>query len=203
MQNMFGGLSSLDTLTLGEAFTFKTNAGLSKYWYREGDDTIYAAADLMANYDGSTMAGTYRGVVKLTISETVKGNIADINKNFNFTINVQDNEVGINTTHTYTGSKTGTLVFNNGNATFTLKHNESIYIYLPYGASYTITQDSDGYTLSKSNDTGILSSDKTANFIDTLNGTTPSGIFLDLIPFIILIIIGVFGIVLIKRLKYI
>lgn len=94
------------------------------------------------------------------------------------------------------------LVFSNGNATFTLKHNQNISVYLPEGNTYTITQSTDGYTVTKTNDTGTLNSDKTATFIDTLNGTTPSGIFIDLIPFILLIIFGILGMFLIKKFKY-
>ena len=50
---------------------------------------------------------------------------------------------------------------------------------------------------------GAVAAMITASFTDTLNGTTPTGIFLDLLPFIILIIFGVLGIFLIKGFKYI
>ena len=67
--------------------------------------------------------------------------------------------------------------------------------------NYTITQNSDGYILAKNNDTGTLDSDKTASFINTLNGTTPTGRFLNLIPYIIMLIIGTIGLLWIKSFK--
>ena len=204
MSNMFTSTTKLNTLKLGTEWNFLSNNGLTKSWVRDGDTTRYTAAELTANYNGSTMAGTYRAIVLLTITETVKGTFAMLDKNFTFTINVQKDGVGINTTHAYTGSKTGNLVFSNGNATFTLKHGENISTYLPYGNTYSITQDSDGYTLSSSYASGTLNNDAiTSSFTDTLNGTPPTGIFQDLTPFIILIIFTILGIFLIKKFKYI
>ena len=105
--------------------------------------------------------------------------------------------------YAYTGTKNGNLVFTNGDSTFTLKHNDIINVYLPGGSNYVITQNPDGYILTKANDTGVLDNDIIVAFSDKLEGTTPTGIFLDLVPFIILIIFGVLGIFLIKRYKYI
>ena len=205
MDFIFSNTTRLSILKLGTTWNFVPAPvnGLTKSWKRDGNNIIYTASQLINNYNGATMAGTYRAVQKLTITETLKGNIANVNKNFDFTINVKIDGVAINTTHDYTGSKTGNLVFSNGNATFTLKHGEFISIYFPYDVNYTITQNSDGYTLAKTNDSGTLNDDITSTFTDTLEGTTPTGIFLDLIPFIILIIFGTFGIFLIRKFKYI
>ena len=200
---LFNNCSSLKTLKLGTNWKFlpDEHTDLTKSWLRDGDTTIYTAEELTTNYNGSTMAGTYRVVSLLTITEQVKGSLANTNKNFNFTINVKDDGVGINSTHAYTGNKTGILEFNNGNAIFTLKHGESITVYLPIDNDYTITQVSDGYTLAKTNDTGTLDSDKTASFINTLNGTTPTGVFLNIIPYIIMLIIGTVGLLWIRSFK--
>ena len=176
MSSMFYHTNSLNTLKLGTDWNFLSSNSLSKSWLRDGDTTVYTAAQLTNAYDGSTMSGTYRAVQALTITETVKGTMAETNKEFDFTINVTNGGVGIDSTHAYTGTKSGNLVFNNGVATFTLKHADSITTYLPYGVSYTITQDSDGYTLSRTNYTGILGTDITSTFTDTLNGTVPTGI---------------------------
>ena len=205
MQNMFSNTTKLRILKLGTNWKFNSSlsTGLSKSWIRDGDTTLYTASQLVNSYNGSTMAGTYRAMQQLTISEKVKGALANINKNFDFTINVQEDGVGINSTYGYTGTKTGNMVFTNGNATFVLKHGDNISTYFPYGVNYTITQDSDGYTLSSSYASGTLNSNKTATFTDTLNGTTPTGIFQDLTPFILLITFGVFGIFLIRKFRYI
>lgn len=110
---------------------------------------------------------------------------------------------GLEGTYAYTGSKNGYFDFEDGVATFSLKHNETIYAYLPYYYEYRITQNSDGYTLSSSSASGYLNDDKTASFINTKNGITPSGIFLDLVPFIVLITLGILGVFTIKKFKYI
>ena len=203
MYNIFKWTTNLETLILGPEWQFLEDNGLNKSWKKDGDDAIYTAAQLTSSYDGTNMSGTYRAFIQLTITEQVKGTVADINKNFNFTIEVLKEGIGINSTLAYTGTKSGNLVFSNGIATFTLKHNDIINVYIPGINDYTITQNNDGYTLVKTNDTGTLDDNITASFTDTLNGTTPTGIFLDLLPFIILIIFGVLGIFLIKGFKYI
>ena len=90
------------------------------------------------------MAGTYRAVGKLTVSETVKGALANINQVFTYTLMISDVDDN-NGSYTYYGTNTGTL-----------------------------------------------------NFV---NGTTPSGVFLDLVPFIILVLFGVFGILVLYRFR--
>ena len=137
----------------------------------------------------------------LTISESVKGGLADINKNFTFTLNAINNSVGISGSFAYTGTRSGTLTFTEGNATFNLKHGENLTIELPKNCTYTITQNSDGYTLAKTNDSGTLSSDISSSFVDTLAGTTPTGIFIDLIPHVLMIIFGVSTIIGIIKFK--
>ena len=149
MTAIFNGMARLHILKLGANIDFINDTNLSKKWVRDGDTTIYTGEELTNSYDGATMAGTYRALQQLTITEQVKGSLADINKNFDFTINVKNNGAGINATYEYTGSKNGDLVFNNGNASFSLKHGEYISTYLPYYYDYKITQNSDGYTLSK------------------------------------------------------
>ena len=203
IKDMFAYMLSLNTLKLGTEWEFLPSNGLTKSWIRDGDTTVYTAAQLTSSYDGSTMAGTYRAMVQLTITEEVRGSLADINKNFSFTINVIKNGHGINSNQSYSGTRSGSLNFNNGYATFSLKHGENIVIVLPCDVTYTITQDSDGYTLNKINDTGTLNDNATSEFIDILNGTTPTGIFIDLIPYIIMLLAGIGSIIWIKKFKYI
>ena len=64
---------------------------------------------------------------------------------------------------------------------------------------YTFSQSNDGYTLTKINDSETLSGDTTATFTDTLESTTPTGIFLKFIPYILLLFGSTFGIVWIKK----
>ena len=205
MNKMFYLDPKLETLILGTNFNFLEGNDLEKSWKRDGDTTLYTAAELTNSYDGATMAGTYRAVVQLTITEEVRGSLADTNKDFTFTINVIKNGNGINGNQSYTGTHSGNLRFTNGVATFTLKHGQNMVLNLNSGVEYTITQvnDEEGYTLSKTNDSGILNDNIVSSFINTLEGTTPTGIFLDIIPFIIMIISGIGIIVWIKKFKYI
>lgn len=69
----FYGLKKLQHLTLGPNFTFHNDKTMyllepSKQlpyngtWQRNNDDPTYTSAELMTNYDGATMAGTYNWV---------------------------------------------------------------------------------------------------------------------------------------------
>ncbi|MDV0430481.1 BspA family leucine-rich repeat surface protein [Lactiplantibacillus sp. DA1] len=71
--NFFYGSKKLQHLTLGPNFTFHNDKTMylpepSKQlpyngtWQRNNDDPTYTSAELMANYDGATMAGTYNWV---------------------------------------------------------------------------------------------------------------------------------------------
>ena len=139
--------------------------------------------------NGTLYAYWSRGA--LNIKEEVSGAEANVNKEFTFTINVKDNGVGISNTYAYTGSKSGNLTFNNGIAIFTLKHNQSIDIYFPTGYTYTITQDRDGYVLTKTNDTGTIGGNGNtikATFTDTLGEVIPTGIFDKIFPYLLLVL---------------
>ncbi|MBO5056304.1 MAG: Cna B-type domain-containing protein, partial [Lachnospiraceae bacterium] len=101
---------------------------------------------------------------KLTVSKTVAGNEADLEKEFSFTVTL-DNSL-INGLY-------GEMTFSDGVATFTLKHDESKTAEnLPTGVSYTVTETdytADGYVTTKSDDTGTITAgcDLTAAFTNT------------------------------------
>lgn len=57
------------------------------------------------------MSGTYIAVMTLTVTEEVRGDLADVNKDFTFSIYVSSDDTSINYTLPYFGSKTGDLVF--------------------------------------------------------------------------------------------
>ena len=206
MENIFVNLDSLEKIVLGEDFEFMPSTEFpGNLWLRDGSSTLYEAEGFGDNYDGSTMAGTYRVAVQLTITEEVRGNLADINKEFDFTINATLENDAVDGVFPYEDiDGSGILTFTDGTANFSLKHEEDICIYMPKGTVYAIDQDSEGYTLSKSNEAGTLGiDDSDASFIDTLENIAPTGILFNLIPFIILIICGIFGIFLIRKFKYI
>ena len=90
----------------------------------------------------------------LTVSKTVAGNAADINKKFNFRVTLSDTSIN---------GEYGNMTFENGVATFALKHGErKTATRLPSGIRYTVVEDdysSEGYITSKENDTGTITSD--------------------------------------------
>ncbi|CAL7023481.1 Chitinase [Lactiplantibacillus plantarum] len=71
--NFFNGSKKLQHLTLGPNFTFHNDKTMyleepskklpyNGTWQRNNNDPTYTSAELMTNYDGATMAGTYNWV---------------------------------------------------------------------------------------------------------------------------------------------
>lgn len=105
----------------------------------------------------------------LTVSKTVSGNSADTQRAFSFTVRLSDN--------TLTGAF-GEMNFTNGEATFTLKHGESITATgLPAGIQYVATEnDYDGYVMTASGNTGAIVAGNTAvaSFNNQLDANSPA-----------------------------
>lgn len=110
----------------------------------------------------------------LKVSKTVSGNDGDESKGFDFTLQVGNitGQKDFTKTDTNGSISFGSLSFNNGSASFSLKHNENITIIgLPKDLGYTITENdysADGYetyvndSLEKSRvHTGAISVDTT------------------------------------------
>ena len=94
----------------------------------------------------------------LTVKKTVSGGGADYNKEFTFTVKLEMNGDTPNNKITYGG-----VTFTNGVATFTLRHNqEKTITEIPEGMTYTVTENNDGYIVTKSGDTGTIEAGKTA-----------------------------------------
>ena len=99
----------------------------------------------------------------LTVTKCVDGNACDKTKEFAFTVTLGNN--GINGTF-------GGMTFKDGVAAFTLKDGERVTAEdLPNGVAYTVTENADGYTETKTGDTGTIvgNETKTAAFTNTLN----------------------------------
>lgn len=123
--------------------------------------------------------------VELTITKTVTGSFGDKTKEFTFTLSVEDAE----TTDEYPWSKNGipqTGPLSN-NATFTLKHGDSVKITLPIDKNITIRENNQNYSTSfKLNDTAAtvgntktihLSEDSTLAVHNHLDAVIPTGVF--------------------------
>lgn len=104
--------------------------------------------------------------IELIITKTVTGNFGDKTKEFTFTLSVENAE----TTDEYMWSKNGipqTESLHN-NATFTLKHGDSVKIMLPVNANITVTENNQDYSTSfKLNDTAATAGNtKTFRLVD-------------------------------------
>ena len=114
----------------------------------------------------------------LTVSKTVSGNAGSITKDFSFTVTLDN--TSINGTY-------GEMVFSNGVATFTLRHNESkTGTNLPEGVKYTVVEsDIDGYRvtvngIAGTTTSGSIEADETTavvfnNYKESGSGETPDG----------------------------
>lgn len=193
---------------------------------KDPDNSILKAASISyKNADGNNETGkavfenTYES---LTLAKTVSGNIGDKGKGFEFEIRLTDKDgVDLTGTYSYTGGTVvdgvtapvdGTISLENGKATVTLKHGQSVTIIgLPTDAKYTIVEkDADAYTTNISTQVGN-NSETTENGVKTTRGTlTPddttkvtynnereagpiTGIFLDNLPWILALCFVLFG----------
>lgn len=98
----------------------------------------------------------YRGAGNLVVSKFVSGSDGNKSKEFNFTITLDDTSIN---------GKYGDIIFVNGVANFTLKHNESkIAKNLPSGIKYNVVEketNKNGYSTTISNASGVISNDNT------------------------------------------
>lgn len=110
------------------------------------------------------------GTGSLTVSKTVAGNAGETNKDFHFTVTLDDKTIS---------GTFGDMTFNNGVATFTLKHGESkIASNLPEGIGYEVTEaNTVGYTTTATGDKGTIAKDGTATaaFTNTKGSTGGGG----------------------------
>ena len=138
----------------------------------------------------------------LTVKKEVTGNQGNRNQDFYFPITITNSE---GTTKKYNYTKTGgTGTFTSETSqTISLKHGETIEITgLTAGDTYTVSEDpADGYTTTYKIDTGNetpytteltdrISADRTIKFINTKNASTPTGVILTFMPYILMILAG-------------
>lgn len=150
---------------------------------------------------GATFTNGAADSSSLTVSKTVKGNAANTDDAFTFTIMV----TGIDGTYT-TSDSDKTLVAADGTGTVevTLKHGQEFTIHnLPVGADYTVVEgandyDTKEYVVTAGTTAGTRTKGQTAEgeiaegtnavaFTNTKNVNAPTGVFMDIIPFIVLI----------------
>lgn len=126
----------------------------------------------------------------LSISKTVKGDVANLLKEFHFIITLEDPKGNpVNGTYSYQGAATaeavapadGSLTFVNGKASITLKHGQSIRIedILAY-SKYEVEEqeaNTDGYTTTSENGSKKITGDITASFVNEKYSNPITGLF--------------------------
>ena len=137
----------------------------------------------------------------ITVKKTVRGNLSDVNKDFEFTLHLEDEQGNPYTGAVrFTGKEAGSEDLDgNGNMTFTLKHNEEIsFIGLPVGIRYSVTErdyTTDGYQTSSTNDSGITTAAPIqVDFINTNSAMVPTGINLQMASGITLVALAMLGV---------
>ncbi len=132
-------------------------------------DSAVTSGEAVAVEDGDENVYTYdfTNVKKgaLTVEKIVQGNRGETDRAFEFTVTLTgESTTGVKAEEI--NDKYGDMTFENGKATFTLKHGESITANgLPAGLTYTVEEtdaNADGYTTSNSGNTGTIPSGDTA-----------------------------------------
>lgn len=150
-------------------------------------------------FDNTYSAGT------LKVTKTVAGILGDKDKYFEFTVKLtgdtENKEYA--TSYAITGGShaenTGKTVTVGGDAvTFYLKDGETVSIEnLPYGVGYTVTEkdySDEEYVTTKTGEVGTIdAAEKTAAYTNTKGGTPDTGVFVDSLPYILIIAFVAFG----------
>lgn len=132
-------------------------------------DSAATSGEAVAVEDGDENVYTYdfTNVKKgaLTVEKIVQGNRGETDRAFEFTVTLTgESTTGVKAEEI--NDKYGDMTFENGKATFTLKHGESITASgLPAGLTYSVEEtdaNADGYTTSNSGNTGTIPSGDTA-----------------------------------------
>jgi hypothetical protein len=135
------------------------------------------SAELQVIPEYSNQGFTNRVLSDITISNTVKGNGGDVDKEFDFTVTI-DNLTG--TYQTVDQDLTpGTIVLTNGEGHISLSHGESITIKdIPVGTDYEVSEASyDDYTTTSSGSSGTIILDGAeASFINAKSIEIPTGV---------------------------
>lgn len=147
-------------------------------WYKTTADN--SEGIIQAGITAEAKFTNIRNVGKLIVSKTVGGAMGDKTKEFGFTLTLTDADKIVPrgglpytlTTKSSSGqdetTKTEILSFDdNGNATFTLKHNQTFTITLPEGAAFEVTENDysdDGYkTTVSAVDSNVTTDNATAS----------------------------------------
>ncbi len=172
--------------------------------HTEGTGTGQKSDDITNTYSAGSLA----------VTKTVTGNMGDRSKYFAIKVTLTG-EAGKNYASSYTvsgGSKLGNGTDDSNSstisigtpATFYLKHGETFTIKnLPYGVTYTVAEadyTTEGYEEAEINfpdpDKKIDSASETVTIINNKQATVDTGIVLDSLPYVLLLVLSIGGVVL-------
>ena len=155
------------------------------------DSTTYGQGTKTDVFENIYNAGS------LNVSKTVAGNFGDKEKEFNFTVTfTAPSGDTVNSTITYGTNTIAPSAWSEGtaSASITLKHGESVqFDNVPAGVTYKVVEaeaDQDGYTTTKTGDTGTIAAKTVseAAFTNTKETTPDTGIALDVLPYALIIL---------------
>ena len=137
----------------------------------------------------------------LAVSKEVTGNMGDTARAFSFSLTFSGDNASENSSVYYQKNETvagsifdlDTLTQREGSYVFTLKHEETIYLVVPYDCVYTITEENQDYETringteaADASYTGRFSETDQLDFVNEKNMNPPSGIFSDVLPYLLM-----------------
>lgn len=135
------------------------------------------------------------GLNDLTISKTVTGNQGNKSKDFSFTVSV-NGASGEKYLVTFSDSTETKTITSGSSVPFTLKNGQTAKVWgLSNNDSYTVTEEdytSDGYTTTidgnnVKTETGTIKADTEVKVVNDKAATTPTGIVMDIAPYVIMV----------------
>lgn len=196
--------------TAAQGVTYSTESiGIAVLVTYADDGSLQAEVGIAKDAEGNkldTFTNTY-ALGELEVTKTVSGNLGDKNKLFDFTITLTAaNTVYSDITvaggsdaanaQTIAGGWTGEKAIS-----IKLKHGETVNVTnIPEGVTYTVEEaakhaeggvnSEEGYTVTKTGDTGTISSTKsTAAFTNTKETTIDTGVALDYLPYVLIVLV--------------
>lgn len=158
---------------------------------QEGSSTMKQWVNNTWTATDKTVTNTLQ-TMDVTIKKVVAGNFGDHTKDFAFTV-TSDKAFSIGENYSLSGDKL--------TASFELRHNGSVTLRVQAGATLTISEDAQGYTMSLAADKGevtgnrytVSENDATITVTNTKDTEVDTGITLDSLPYILLLVLAVLG----------
>lgn len=174
--------------------------------YVNSDKQVYSYAFVSANdpkvKDDGVFTNDYGktndSLHDLTISKKVEGNQGDTAKDFTFTIGVTgQNGVSEQYYVTFSDNRAAITLTSGQTMDIVLKNDQSATIYgLSENDTYTVTEtdySSDGYSTTVDGaegreKSGEISEETTISFVNTKTATTPTGLVMDIAPYLLMVV---------------